>query len=134
MRISDWSSDVCSSDLASVAATSAQASAVALPCNACTSAEASQVARGAGPGIHYVYDFLNETLRKYEVSIERDLEFGQYTTVVDELPVEAGNANYFSMLVAAKHDFGNISSIVVPIRSEESRVGKEGGGKCRSRW
>src|SRR3546814_8537087 len=63
--------------IASLAATSAQASAVALPCNACTSAEASQVARDAGPGIHHVYDFLNETLRKYEVKIEHDPETGR---------------------------------------------------------
>jgi hypothetical protein len=101
--------------IASAAANSAQASAVAVPCNACTSVEASQVARSKGQGIHYVYDFFNETLRKYEVYIERDLIPGQYTTLVDELPVEAGNANYFAMLLAAKRDFGNISSIVVPI-------------------
>lgn len=97
------------------AASSAQASAVAVPCNACTAVEARQVARNKGLGIHYVYDFLNETLRKYEVYVERDLVPGQYTTFVDELPVEAGNANYFTMLVVAKHDFGTISSIVVPI-------------------
>src|SRR3546814_19978292 len=83
--------------IASVAATSAQASAVALTCNACTSAETSQAARGAGPGIQYVYDFLNETMRKYEVYIKRDLELGQYTTVVDELPAEARKANYITM-------------------------------------
>jgi hypothetical protein len=101
--------------IASAAASSAQAAAVAVPCNACTSSEASQVARGKGAGVHYVYDFNNAVLRKFEVYIERDAVPGQYTTIVEELPVEAGHANYFAMLVSARRDFGQLSSIVVPI-------------------
>src|SRR3546814_14113166 len=76
MRISDWSSDLCSYDL---------------------------------------YDVLNETLRKYEVKIERDPVTGQYTRVASDLPVDTRDAKYFSMLVKANRDFGNISNIVVTI-------------------
>lgn len=112
--------------IASVAATSAQASAVALPCNACTSVQASQVARGAGPGIHHVYDFLNETLRKYEVKIERDPITGKYTRVASELPVDTRDAKYFSMLVKANRDFGDISNIVVPITIVQGDVSPSG--------
>src|SRR3546814_17416826 len=37
-------------------------------------------------------------------------------------------------LVAALVGFGGIAEVAVEIRSEESRVGKECVGTCRSRW
>jgi hypothetical protein len=117
--------------IASAGASLAQAAAVAVPCNACTSAEASQVARGKGLGIHYVYDFANAALRKYEVHVERDADSGQYTTRVDELPVEPGHLNYFAKLVNARRDFGRVSRIVVPITigpGDVSPAGTDLGG------
>src|SRR3546814_2899718 len=90
MRISDWSSDVCSSDLWGP--------------SRCTSARTGAMStRGARSG----------SCSRHIVRSRRPMVSTDGDTRSNGSVSQAGN---------------------VSTRSEERRVGKEGGGQCRSRW
>src|SRR3546814_11979112 len=112
MRISDWSSDVCSSDLAarlrpgSVRVQSSLDVALQAPAEAFLRVRLRDLARdGAGQGAVLVVDLDGNRVRAY------------------------ASADH-----APPHGVG-IDAVQTPRqRSEDRRVGKEGVRTCRSRW
>src|SRR3546814_12908362 len=104
MRISDWSSDVCSSDL------------LALPCLTGCATTVYPPAMVAEPA---------------RVAV---LDHGQHSSLVIALPGDAmvryayGDRRYFAL-----RQTGSTEGIAA-LRSEERRVGKECVSTCRSRW
>src|SRR3546814_13523542 len=125
MRISDWSSDVCSSDLAGVALLH-----VVDP--------APQHA--AGPARRRLLDRV-EHVAPCGVEVDRE---GQPAAVVVKLALEqvarrAGFGLGEGTPVAIEVLTVDVAAPValdhaVGLRSEERRVGKECGSTCRSRW
>src|SRR3546814_18839312 len=115
MRISDWSSDVCSSDLPAIVA---PAAVTALRCkHGVTIAARCGTARRARCG-----DYL------FAHQPGRGFRFGE----IDPLPVaavlpmpERGHDR-----AGPRHAVGDIHFA----RSAERRVGKEGGSTCSYRW
>src|SRR3546814_14543094 len=106
MRISDWSSDVCSSDLSLTVATSSSSTTVCRWRTARSSKEAIAVK---------YYFHRRETER---------------ITRVAEFEVEAHDeAEALAKLVANTDAYWSERP-----RSEERRVGKGGVSKCRTRW
>src|SRR3546814_20732662 len=104
MRISDWSSDVCSSDLSSVLSVTADDSVTSKAINAFTSA----------------YNNLQgiiKTLTSYNV----DAQKGSALT---------GD----SLARQVQSQIRSALNVAESSRSEERRVGKECVSTCRSRW
>src|SRR3546814_15329528 len=110
MRISDWSSDVCSSDLAGI------------------------------PGERYVIDFplsafgqldhfadVGKMIRHRDTS----LGAGSFRLVDDLLEAAPGGIAQQFLQLARQPVFG---AFLVVARSEERRVGKECVSTCRSGW
>src|SRR3546814_15118141 len=107
MRISDWSSDVCSSDLFDLHHTANQEA---------TAANVQQVVAGAGRG-----------------AVELQ---GQLALVQGEIAVDIHHARRKARAdIAAVHEqVGVHVALAGQGRSEERRVGKECVSTCRSRW
>ncbi|MDZ4348697.1 MAG: hypothetical protein U1A22_04090 [Xanthomonadaceae bacterium] len=102
----------------------AHAMVIAIPCHGCDDGQAQQLVRSKGAGTYYLYDFLNEVLRKYEVRIERDLVPGENTIFVVPLAVEPNYAAYFSTLVKVRNEFGSLARITVPIDLRPGDIGR----------
>src|SRR3546814_13969829 len=105
MRISDWSSDVCSSDLVDV------------DLGQFTDTLKGKRVRGRVEGENLVpyYD---------RTAIEQGVLSG-------DAPVIAWGADPVEVFFLQIQGSGNLR---LPDRSEERRVGKEGVSTCRSRW
>src|SRR3546814_14349621 len=110
MRISDWSSDVCSSDLEYNADRLTQI--------------LTDVAEIIGANI------LNIARQDY------DPQGASVTILISEQPVidKADAKGVISDAVVAHLDKSHITVHTYPERSEERRVGKECVSTCRSRW
>src|SRR3546814_13415276 len=112
MRISDWSSDVCSSDLDLVPE------------------------EGDAPG--GVLIVRGEKLDRVAAHAERPaLEGGLVAFVLegDQLPDDLARVVRLPLGEAERHcRIGFDRPYAVKTRSEERRVGKEGVSTCRSRW
>src|SRR3546814_11070793 len=102
MRISDWSSDVCSSDLIVVKADGL----------------------AAGKGV-VVAETVEDALAAVDAMMA-DRAFGDagVEVVVEEF-MDGEEASFFALTDGTS---------VLPLRSEERRVGKECVSTCRSRW
>src|SRR3546814_12230688 len=98
MRISDWSSDVCSSDLAGL----------------------RQLSALRRPLPRFLMAFWVRTPRLHAISYTLSPSFDE----------EYSRSQPFGIAVTARH----YSRLGIIKRSEDSRVGKECGRKCRSRW
>src|SRR3546814_14010084 len=104
MRISDWSSDVCSSDLSGLAV------------------------------LIWVFIRLPETLHpehRLEISLQR-WKVAWLTVVSERMSV--GYSLALMLLFGSLMGFINSSQQIFFDRSEERRVGKECVSTCRSRW
>src|SRR3546814_18844344 len=108
MRISDWSSDVCSSDLAVVAV-----GAIVAP------SSHTQTAHGRG---HRPYE------RGWLVGFGLSLLLADLRVTIASDDAESGFLSRITYLSTLEYRMKRV------IRSEESRVGKECVSTCRSRW
>src|SRR3546814_9225334 len=99
LRISDWSSDVCSSDLISAVGTTGGHLGSGLGVVELTTA------------LHYVFD-----------------------TPRDKIVWDVGHQCYPHKIVTGHRDRIRTLRTGGGLRTEERRVGKEGGSTCRSRW
>src|SRR3546814_21185992 len=105
MRISDWSSDVCSSDLNIESRAPASPAPVFMPGTGFREFSDGTAIRASGPVLHLVNDF-------------HGAELGS-----------AGDGT------ARKHRLDDFGKRRIAIdRTEERRVGKECVSTCRSRW
>src|SRR3546814_8765331 len=104
MRISDWSSDVCSSDLSDSVITDVAADLV-------------------GPDVKFHSCKLNFKWSKggEEVKWHQDIQYWPHT-------------NYSPLTIGIYLDDVGPDQGPLAIRSEERRVGKECVSTCRSRW
>src|SRR3546814_16951466 len=109
MRISDWSSDVCSSDLITVTARRRSENLQEIPI-AVTVLTQQDIERA---GVKSVGDFANLTPN---VTFDNALNLG---------------TNYLTIRGQTQAQYGPPPAA---IKSEERRVGKECVGKFRSRW
>src|SRR3546814_11386741 len=111
MRISDWSSDVCSSDLE--------------PMFAVVKTGGKQYKVAAGDVIK-----VEKLVAEAGATVELDqvLMVGDEGSVTVGAPTVAGASVAFQVLEQAQ------GPKVISFRSEERRVGKEGVSKCCSRW
>src|SRR3546814_14455795 len=104
MRISDWSSDVCSSDLRSKKALS------------------SKMTASAPSTSHLIKStFDNPVL----LAIVESVYDGTFTDTPKRSPTNS---------VADEPIFPSLEKVIPSLRSEERRVGKECVSTCRSRW
>src|SRR3546814_19950787 len=143
MRISDWSSDVCSSDLAPIATSSAPRG-KAHPCiyrgfcvagcstNAKQSVLVTWLPRALGAGAE-IRDLI--MVGRVEVFIVK----GIGTFIADKMEGEWSAQSAKGRQCAALYVLPDIWLPVVAIdlldiRSEERRVGKECVSTCKSRW
>src|SRR3546814_11890415 len=121
MRISDWSSDVCSSDLGCLIPTPRILRPVELT-GSLTSPEGAP--RLADLRRHAI-------MQPDEVTVSR----GRLTEIFQGdpagLPFPVGEGNALGVAVTGTQPVGEV---VVLARSEERRVGKECVSTCRSRW
>src|SRR3546814_20550803 len=121
MRISDWSSDVCSSDLSAVAQIDGVVSAPA------------QVAEQRRTDREAVVVDLDVAF--FAVDVPRRADLAGQPDEGKILPIEVGGQDE---IVA--RSLGDVVEAAVgvflqpPERSEERRVGNEGVSTCRSRW
>src|SRR3546814_11067746 len=60
--------------------------------------------------------------------------FGLYATTVTTLAARRQNLFLKRLRSTAASDPTNLSGLILPVRSEERRVGKECVSTCRSRW
>src|SRR3546814_12288797 len=119
MRISDWSSDVCSSDLSRLAYSRRPETDL----EACSSLQSLQgFARGQG-----IWDKLPVAERKLQLSWMIALVEEPYPTY--RWFLYDGLAHYSAPVTI----FGPTRAAVYIGRSEERRVGEEGGSTCRIR-
>src|SRR3546814_18883680 len=121
MRISDWRSDVCSSDLerpivTNVIAGSPAATAGLVPGDEITSFNGSRIIMAADVRQHIMI----QPNKAVEIEILRGNAARKLTATLSEQTVQ--------------DDIGNSAKIGLLGRSEERRVGQEGGSPCRSRW
>src|SRR3546814_11583239 len=125
MRISDWSSDVCSSDLREAAFRDAEAREREAEAEAKATAMVSEaIARGDVNAVNYfVAQRYVDALGKFADSANQKTFF---------LPLEA------TSLIGAVGGIAEIARDAMPQRaarnSEERRVGKACVSTCRSRW
>src|SRR3546814_18839987 len=115
MRISDWSSDVCSSDLALVAGCSVFYADRVSP----TILEAMEVAHSAGAIVYFEPSDLDGDLFDDALALTTILKYSS-----DRLGPEIDERVAASAVLA----------IVTSGRSEERRVGKACVSTCSSRW
>src|SRR3546814_18909234 len=121
MRISDWSSDVCSSDLLHISR---------LP-HAATQRELAEAVGVRGPTLVRTLDRLEA-----EGLIERRTEAADRRTQSVNLRAEAAPVleRIEAPAAAVRAEiFSDISHAAVTTRSEESRVGNEGVSTCKYR-
>src|SRR3546814_20772448 len=111
MRISDWSSDVCSSDLAAALGVHPWEFARAMACLLC----------GPDPAAPPESPYSQAWYDRYREAIAPPETFAKYATLFVD-----------SITVAARMSFA--WSKRQPERSEERRVGNECVSTCRSRW
>src|SRR3546814_4386805 len=107
MRISDWSSDVCSSDLD----------------------EVIQADRDAAADLYL--DLRGEPLRDHERMRGSDMVKGLYD---DSEEIQAFRNHRLQSTAELRAKLGRVSAGAYASRSEERRVGKECVSTCRSRW
>src|SRR3546814_13442280 len=126
MRISDWSSDVCSSDLNVVINGFGDADAI--------EKERAGIEKEFGVKAFYINadlmqsgatrGFIDESVEALGgIDILVNNAGIQHTDLIEDFPVEKWNA-----IIAL-----NLSAVFHGTRSEESRVGKESVSKCRYR-
>src|SRR3546814_14924234 len=118
MRISDWSSDVCSSDLEYLAVlddAAFGAASQAVPPRISPSDPASRYTSAHGGRAEFCYatNYLIDVAHAVIVDVEASTA------------VRPAEVNAAKRMIARVHD---------DIRSEERRVGKECVSPCRSRW
>src|SRR3546814_9387312 len=120
MRISDWSSDVCSSDLASLQSAGHRLRQGTCPCH-----EAGDQRRsGCGPGDGVSRATAILIGRQHRRAVDRADALCRKRRAVSNDPVLPGRS--------AEHDNPPAQGRVIA-RSEESRVGEEGVRKWRQR-
>src|SRR3546814_14992993 len=117
MRISDWSSDVCSSDLIELG--DAELGAVAVQCVELRARDRILDAGGAVDGRHIV-------IRHRQIRGQAPRPAAIETQAVERL-----RAGHFMDQMSIALDQRRIGA---EIRSEERRVGQECVSTCRSRW
>src|SRR3546814_16396823 len=144
MRISDWSSDVCSSDLKAASEAAATAAAGSA---ASADADAASVATNLG----IVATYKNEAAASAAargMTANGDFVEGQvgwnggnaHTIGTEPAPTFTptaswnGAANVLVNSSNARKDIRGRPPKMVTGRSERRRVGKECGSTCRSRW
>src|SRR3546814_11095576 len=113
MRISDWSSDVCSSDLAATLSSSPPA--------------ISWAQAGAGIRLIAAIFHCRDNLRPDHVAEHVDRRVSDIDHAIDA----ADNRRDFERKVESMDDNQHLHQAAA--RSEERRVGKEGVSTCRSR-
>src|SRR3546814_21139964 len=126
MRISDWSSDVCSSDLAiSSVRTLAEGGAI-------TAANASQIADGSAA----VLIVSEEALKIHNLTPKARIAHFSVTAGDPVMMLEEPIPATERVLKRAGLKIGDIDLYEVneAFRSEARRVGKECVSTCRSRW
>src|SRR3546814_15632206 len=109
MRISDWSSDVCSSDLAGGAEAFAQGG------------------RNDGPGSQFVRQL---AARKTLALCAEDRDPVGVVDVEEEVVAFLKTHQRLERCLTTH----GVDAVAAIGRSEERRVGKEGASTCRSRW
>src|SRR3546814_14162033 len=119
MRISDWSSDVCSSDLPRAG-----------PCAASTDAgQAPGISSARIPPVRHAHDRCSAAgAQGSEVSPSRLLQDQLVERQVGDRPPEP------KILLLQILHAPRLVGLQTAIRSEESRVGKECVSTCRTRW
>src|SRR3546814_17203727 len=125
MRISDWSSDVCSSDLVCIDPCVIEDEIVADPVCWLEPYRNSESVHMGIVGVPAGAKIFGEALSAIDVGRQPDGEH-----VINNRNVEC--ALEFAFVVISDLDFGIAFQIVC--RSEERRVGKECVSKFRSRW
>src|SRR3546814_6202656 len=104
MRISDWSSDVCSSDLG--------------------------LCRAGGPGALCLPVGI---AAGDDIDLARAVEAeGHGDGAIEEVAVVADQQH--GSVIVGDHFLEQVERFEIEVRSEERRVGKEYVSKCRSRW
>src|SRR3546814_12088342 len=126
MRISDWSSDVCSSDLIRITSGQASLTGIAL--------KVGQENGNGGYVLNHDYTIVEtgdptgiSSVSSNKFSSEA-LDSSFANTLVKLDPVKYG-ADFVKISLSADND-----KIASASRSEERRVGKECVSTCRSRW
>src|SRR3546814_18547727 len=124
MRISDWSSDVCSSDLEEVEAQLGDSAQLQYRLERLSEEGAKQV--------RYRLEITNANDRPAPAEIRLQQSDGfPYATTSARLGMKTGD-RLWKVTVPAK---GSVKrDYVLERSSEERRVGKEFGSQCRSRW
>src|SRR3546814_11592947 len=131
MRISDWSSDVCSSDLAIPVAGSESAPAAVQSAPAAVQkmkdeAEDATIAPTETSEVRRLFRLQEAALPPAEEAVAEETAEPQPPTIVRAITVEPGDT-LMQLLVSA-------GAARTQARSEERRGGKEGGSTWRSRW
>src|SRR3546814_20056200 len=128
MRISDWSSDVCSSDLT-------------LPKLACIKVRYCSAVALSGDNGRIVYSRKGSNMN-WRAWRRQWLTEPLYRMAREAMPrlsatekeaIEAGDVWWDAQLSSGKPDWRQLLD-VTPVRSEERRVGTECVSTCRSRW
>src|SRR3546814_19677687 len=133
MRISDWSSDVCSSDLNNVGRFNAGGSGIEVHCRQVRNII---IEPGLAAFKHGAAQRFNKLARSEHGFAVQQITRDRCNTV-SSISGDAGDLSEgvfpvcFNQL-AALADIGFVQT--APNRSEEGRVGKECVSKCRSRW
>src|SRR3546814_11081981 len=136
MRISDWSSDVCSSDLAD----EAQAFAALIDAGAST----EDVARRFGLTVRFVEGRLRlatlapvvfDALASGEITLDLAKAFGATSDQEIQARVyEQASSGYYAPSADSIRRMVLSGTVRGSDRSEGRRVGKEGVSTCRTRW
>src|SRR3546814_19481169 len=122
MRISDWSSDVCSSDLRRRVRASDSETALARTTYSIGTAPLTR------QGVNGIYRRV--ALAAFELGLV-SLPASELTAAVQALSTPSLRVGLTQDLFAAGEDGAGIAQA---LRSEERRVGKECVSTCRSRW
>src|SRR3546814_12977896 len=118
MRISDWSADVCSSDLIMMAATYQKTNAVNMASRApCSLAEVT-------PGSLSCTNSTSTIGGRAVLPNGQQINFNQ---------VPGGDGAFFEPYNGAKHN-NNVQRSLNAVRSEERRVGQKWVRTCSFRW
>src|SRR3546814_11347727 len=116
MRISDWSSDVCSSDLRAFAA-------------------AGLAGQVTGRGSLFLLHLKAGPLENYRTAYRDGAERARLARLVRGFRDQGVLLSPIGLgALSTPMDESHVALLVDAARSEERRVGKECGSTCRSRW
>src|SRR3546814_14699992 len=144
MRISDWISDVCSSDLESTATVTINLQNDSTPTAGTVTARVDDDGLTGGNGPNVAADDLDANTD----GNNNDIVFvGTLTgsaspdgpatfslAAMDGLTASAGTGSFAETLTSSWNALNNTLTATSDVRSAERRLGKEGVSTCRSRW